>query len=327
MVDKEIGQLLHTVGIEMKKLNHPTMAELTPEQCRYYYKKGLPYFHAEKIQIGRVEDRLIDSDGYSLPIRIYTPESTSSSSSLPVLIYFHGGGWLFGDLDKDDAFCRYVAKTCQAIVVSVDYRLAPESKYPIPLQDALTATTWVFDHIASYGGDPQRVIISGESSGGNLATAASIKLRAEGKYLLHGQLLICPVLHCNFETDSYNAGYAYNLTKEKMQWFWQHYLEREEQGLEVSASPLLVEDASSLPQALIITAQLDPLRDEGAAYAEKLKQAGVPVRYLNFDQMVHSFVHMSSSSKQARKGLELVVQELNLMMNTASSQQTATPHS
>ncbi|SFS84769.1 alpha/beta hydrolase [Marininema halotolerans] len=313
MVDKDIQDLLKEIGIEMKQLNHPSLTDLTPEQCRHFYLEGLKFFKTEKIKIAHVINRTIEHDGYAIPIRIYAPET--EGEKLPILTYFHGGGWLFGDLEKDDNLCRMFVKECNVIVVSIDYRLSPEWKYPTPLKDAITSVKWIFENAIALGGNPDRIFLCGESSGGNLAAATCLKLRDEGHKLPMGQLLICPALNCNFETASYNAGYAYNLTKEKMQWFWNHYLESPDHGYDPYASPLLVDDAKGLPQTMIVTAELDPLRDEGAAYAQKLKGSNVPVTYLCFKTMVHSFLHMHARSPKAKEGLNTILHHLRIMID------------
>jgi acetyl esterase len=286
-LDSQFERLLKKIATRMKELQHPPLDLLTPEMSRYYYDEARAYFTPIPLtQTCSVERRI---GSHQIPIRIYQPEGFHN---LPVFIYMHGGGWVFGSLDSCESFCQYIAEKCKCIVISVGYRLAPEHKYPAALMDTIDAVLWTVEHISSYGGDINRLSIGGESSGANLAAAACIALHQ--KVSIHHQFLINPVTNYSFDSPSYLENYEFNLTAEKMKWFWHHYLKTSNDGKEPFASPLQVKDqiAANLPQALIVTVEYDPLRSEGEAYANKLKRNGVNVTHLQYEKLVHSFINM-----------------------------------
>ncbi|WP_128895897.1 alpha/beta hydrolase [Longirhabdus pacifica] len=290
-VHPQMDKLLQRISARMKELGHPPMSQLQPEASRFFYGEARKMFEKKREPgVTVIEKNIMRTNDPALPIVIYKPEH--SSEKLPAIVYFHGGGWVFGDVDSVDDFCSYMAKQAECIVISVDYRLAPEHQYPLPVQDAVDAVQWSYDHIAQYGGDPDRLAVGGVSSGGNLAAAAAITLQQSSTIQLAAQLLIVPVTNYDFETASYNAGYTYSLTKETMMWFWQHYLQDVKQGDEVLASPLRIKDGRGLPPTLIYTAQYDPLADDGRLYAEKLEQFGVPVQHTCYEGFVHNFTNM-----------------------------------
>ncbi|NBI29898.1 alpha/beta hydrolase [Chengkuizengella marina] len=290
-IDPQIHQLLQKIGKRMTDLGHPPISQLTPEQSRYFHREARKMFLKQREGEVTVTNKNIHRKIHpDLPVRIYHP--IQKETHLPILVYFHGGGWVFGDLDSTDDICSFLAKVAKCIVVSVQYRLAPENKYPLPFIDAVDAVKWTYQNGDVFGGDVNRIAIGGESSGANLAAAAAIKIRDSYDINLLSQLLITPVTNYGFNTSSYCEGFAYSLSKETLIWFWNHYLENEEQGKEIYASPLQVINAENLPPALIITAELDPLRDDGFLFAEKLKSSGVDVEYICYEGFVHSFVHM-----------------------------------
>jgi acetyl esterase len=207
-----------------------------------------------------------------------------------VIVYFHGGGWVIGELDTVDNPLRRIANRTGAVVVSVDYRLAPEHVYPAAFDDSYAATAWVAEHAAELGGDPERVAVSGDSAGGNLAAAVAIAARDRQGPRLAAQLLIYPVTDFDFTTESYEQnGEGYLLTKGSMQWFWAHYLGAQDLGKDPYACPARADDLAGLPPAFVATAEFDPLRDEGEAYAAKLRIAGVDVTAKRYDGMLHGF--------------------------------------
>jgi acetyl esterase len=233
-----------------------------------------------------------------IAVRTYVPEGGRPADlvglagpKLPGLVYFHGGGWARGSLETHDIVCRALANGGGCVVVSVDYRMAPEHKFPAAFEDSLAATRWVADHAAELGIDPRRLAVGGDSAGGNLAAAVALAARDEGAPALTHQLLIYPVTDYNFETPSYidNAD-GFMLTRSAMQHYWRLYLRDESDAEDYRASPLRARDFSHLPPALVITAEFDPLRDEGRAYAERLREAGTPVVYREYPGMVHGFV-------------------------------------
>jgi acetyl esterase len=239
-------------------------------------------------EVASVEDRIIPANGADIPVRIYRPDTATAAK--PVLVWFHGGGWVIGSLDGADFGCRLMTNASGCVVISVDYRLAPESKFPTAADDCYEVTTWVSEHAAELGVDPFRLAVGGDSAGGNLAAVVSQMARDAGGPPIKFQTLIYPVTHHNYDTASYaeNAE-GYLLTKSSMVWFWNHYLRSEADGRHPKASPILHEDLANLPPALVITAQYDPLRDEGEAYARRLKECGVSVESKRYDGQIHGF--------------------------------------
>lgn len=233
------------------------------------------------------EDRTIPGPAGDIPIRVYTP---AGDGPKPMIVYFHGGGWVIGDLDVCDNPVRRIANRTGAVVVSVDYRLAPEHVYPAAFDDSYAATAWVAEHAAELGGDPERIATCGDSAGGNLAAAVAIAARDRQGPRLAAQLLLYPATDFNFTTESYDQnGEGYLLTKGSMQWFWAHYLGAQELGKDAFACPARADDLAGLPPAFVATAEFDPLRDEGEAYAANLRTAGIDVTAKRYDGMLHGF--------------------------------------
>jgi acetyl esterase len=210
-----------------------------------------------------------------------------------MLLWFHGGGWVIGDLDSADPTARHLAVGASCVVVSVDYRLAPETKFPGPADDCYAATQWAIQHAASLNANPERVAVGGDSAGGNLAAAVALMGRDRKSLSLAFQLLVYPVTHCNYSTNSYqNYAEGHGLTRDGMQWFWEHYLQTSADANNPYAAPLVATDLSNVPPALVITAECDPLCDEGAAYAQRLSAAGIPTTYTCYPGMIHGFFAM-----------------------------------
>ena len=270
-------------------LNGPPLQSKSPQQARAD-RIASGHANAGVIEpVAHIEDRLIPGLAGEIPIRIYTPDG---SAPFPVLVFFHGGGWVTGNIETHDPLCRSLANRAGCIVVSVDYRLAPEYKHPAAVEDAYAATVWVADNAAQFGGDPHRLIVCGDSAGGHLATVATFLAHEnDGPKILH-QLLIYPVTNtATQETKSYlKFAEGLNLTREGMIWFRNHYIGDEADAQHLYASPLLAQDLSGLPPATVITAEFDVLHDEGRAYAERLAAAGVPVSYRCYGGMLHGFV-------------------------------------
>jgi acetyl esterase len=258
--------------------------------------------------VKQVEDRVVRAPGVSLPVRMYTPEG---SSPFPVLVYFHGGGWVLGDRDTHDATCRSLANGAGCMVISVDYRLAPEHKFPTAAEDCYAATQWAALNVAAFGGDPQRLAVGGDSAGGNLAAAVAQMASDRGAPTLTFQLLIYPVTNYAFDTQSYrdNAD-GYLLTKDSMAWFWNLYLSNDTDGQNAYASPLRGRHLQNLPPALVITAEYDPLRDEGAAYAARLREVGVAATHSDYKGMIHGFFSMPNVLDQGKKAVAEACQAL-----------------
>jgi acetyl esterase len=240
-------------------------------------------------EIAEVRERTIDGPGGRLRIRIYTPHGTGP---FPLLVFFHGSGFVLCSLDTHDGMCRNLCAGAGCVVASVDYRLAPEHKFPAGIDDCLDATRWAAAHATELGANPMRVAVAGDSAGANMAAVASLRVRDEGGPSLRGQLLLYPVTDYHTPgTPSYSENAeGYGLTRDTMKWFWAHYLNDESESTHPDASPLRARDVSGLPPALVITAQYDPLRDDGEFYAEKLKAAGVTTALRRYDGVNHGFM-------------------------------------
>jgi acetyl esterase len=283
---------------QLAALGAPPLHEQTPEVARATMAAGYA-LRPPGEDVDRVENLAIPGPNGPIPLRIYAPQS---SRALPIVVYYHGGGWVIGDLDYQDTACRYIANHTPACVVSVDYRLAPEHKFPAPFDDSYTALEWVAANAPSIGGDAGRIAVAGDSAGGNLAAAVAIKARDAGGPALAHQLLVYPVTNYSYDTPSYSENAeGYLLTRDAMRWFWDHYLNTAGEGADVRASPLRVADAAGLPSATVITAGFDPLRDEGRAYAERLRAAGVPVRHSNYESMIHGFYALAHVLEEGRR--------------------------
>jgi len=272
---------------QLAALGFPPNHTVSPEQARINAKARPRTVGPE---VAKVEQRSIPGPGPDIPVRIYTP---AGPGLFPILAWFHGGGWVIGDLDSADPTARHLAVGAGCVVVSVDYRLAPETKFPGAADDCYAATQWAIQHASQLNGDPGRIAVGGDSAGGNLAAAVSLMARDRRGPSLAFQLLVYPVTHCNYTTNSYQS-YAegYMLTRDSMQWYWDHYLKDAADALNPYAAPLMAQDLSGLPPALVITAECDPLCDEGAAYAQRLNEAGVPTTYSCYGGMIHGFFGM-----------------------------------
>jgi len=250
--------------------------------------------------VAEVRDLVIDA----LPpvfARLYRP----ASGRLPLLVYFHGGGWVMGSVAQADSFCRALANASGCAIVSVDYRLAPEDRYPAAAEDAYAATRWCAEHASALDIDAARIAVGGSSAGGNLAAVVALKARDNGEPPIAFQMLHVPVLDHDFDNGSYRTNAeGLGLTREAMRWFWDNYVPDAAKRDEPSASPLRVKDLSVLPPALVITAECDPLRDEGKLYAARLLEAGIPVEYVEYAGMVHAFTSMAAVIKTGRRGID-----------------------
>ena len=258
---------------QMAEAGMPPLNEMSPADARQA-AEGFRALAGEPEDVADVTDSTIPGPGGDIPVRIYTPAG-AGSEPLPCLIYYHGGGWVLGDIEGLDTACRALANRAGCKVVSVEYRLAPEHKFPAPLDDSYAALEWVAANAASIGVDPDRLAVGGDSAGGNLAAAVTLRARDQGGPGIRSQLLVYPVTNHDFGTPSYaENGDGYLLTRDMMTWFWDHYVTTADDGKDPLASPLQATDLSGLPRALVLTAEFDPLRDEGEAYAARLRDAG-----------------------------------------------------
>ncbi len=242
--------------------------------------------------VAAVEDRSIPGGINGIPVRIYTP---AASGPFPMLVYFHMGGWTLGDLDTADVTCRAICNAATCIVASVNYRHAPEHKFPAAVDDAYEATCWLAAHAGDFNGDATRLAVGGASSGANLAAVVARRARDQAQPRIKYQVLTVPVTNYAFDTGSYQeCAQGYGLEKATGEWFWNNYLTNPNDGENPDASPLRAKDLRNLPPALVMTAEYDPLRDEGAAYAQRLAEAGVPVTYRCYAGMIHMFLGAES---------------------------------
>jgi acetyl esterase len=281
---------------------------LSVQEARDNMLARVSTYAGEPVTLARVEDRLIPGPGGGLPVRLYWPENTGI---LPAFVYFHGGGWVVGSVDTHDHVCRAIAKQAGCLVVSVEYRRAPEFRFPAAAEDAYAATAWVASNAASLGADPARVAVGGDSAGGNLATVVCLMAREKGGPRLVYQVLWYPVTDFNFDTPSYleNAE-GLQLWREDMIWFWRHYLGDPAIADDPLASPLRAKDLRGLPPALVITAEYDPLRDEGEAYAARLREADVRVEMLRYEGMIHGFISRAALLDLGKHALDLTAESL-----------------
>jgi acetyl esterase len=262
----------------------------------------------KQIELSTIESRRIPGPAGEIPVRIYHPHGAGVK---PALVYFHGGGWVIGTLDAYDATCRELAQGADCVVVSVDYRLAPEHRYPAAPDDCYAALKWVAANAASLGVDARRLAVGGDSAGGNLSAVVSQMARDKGGPALRFQLLIYPVTDADFTRRSYvDNAEGYLLTTASMHWFWDHYVPSKSQRAEPYASPIRAADLSGLPPAWVCTAEFDPLRDEGEAYAKRLQQAGVSTTLTRFDGLIHGFVSMGLVAPKAQAAVDEAVAAL-----------------
>jgi len=272
---------------ELDSAEMEPLHELSPQRAR---ERAAAMRSGGGPAVGAVEDRTLDGPGGDLPVRIYRPEGDGPA---PTVVHFHGGGWVVGDLDGSEQFCRHLCLAADAVVVSVDYRLAPEHPFPAAVEDAVAATEWAADCQDDLGGADRGLAVAGDSAGGNLAAVAALVARdSDGPDIDH-QALVYPVVSAGDDWDSYREnGEGYFLERESMAWFEGHYFDSEFHRRNPYAFPLAACDLSGLPPATVLTAGYDPLRDEGAAYADRLAADGVAVSHHNFDDVIHGFVGM-----------------------------------
>jgi acetyl esterase len=289
--------------------NRPSVTTLTPDEAREQSRARRELINRPIEPVAHVTDLTIDGSGGPLNLRRYDP--AIHATSLPAIVFLHGGGWVVGDLDGHDPLCRQLANRVGATVFSVDYRLAPEAPYPAALDDVMSALRCVFDQAPSWHVDPSRVALAGDSSGGNLAAAAAIRWRDEGGPALAAQLLIYPVTLSAREPEGYDATLETAfLTASGMAWYSRHYLpDPDDAGLPY-ASPLLVSDASRLPPTVIVSAEVDVLCPQIWAYRDRLRAAQVPVVSLHYPGMFHGFITMSAEMEGARRALDEATNEL-----------------
>ncbi|WP_049927285.1 alpha/beta hydrolase [Halopiger goleimassiliensis] len=270
----------------------PDFSAVSAQEAREMFEQ-LRVGGTAAVDLESIEDRTIDGPHGDLDVRIYEPGSADGGGDRPLICYFHGGGWVIGSIETHDDVCRKLADETGYPVVSVDYGLAPEHPFPEGLEDCYAALEWAAASAADLGADPDRIVLAGDSAGGNLAAATALLARDYGGPDVAYQLLVYPGTGDVTRTDAYEEnGEGYFLTSDDMEWFRGHYFEREIDQGNVYAMPRRAHDLSNLPPATVITAGFDPLRDDGAAYAERLEEAGVPVSHHHYPDMIHGFFNM-----------------------------------
>lgn len=279
----------------------PQYETLTPVEARAQYDAASAGVQGDPPVPFETREIEIPGPGGALPARVYR---ATDDAALPLLVFFHGGGYVFGSLNSHDAACRHLCVEAECIVVSIDYRLAPEHRFPAAVDDAWAATRWISDHAAALGGDPTRLAVGGDSAGGNLAAVVCQLAKAEGAPGIVFQLLIYPGTDLSLSLPSHKKfGEGYLLTSNLIDWFMDHYFAPGSDRTDPRASPLFAEDCAGLPPALILSAGYDPLQDEDRAYVEKLGAAGVPVLYSHYEGMLHGFITMPGFLDKAREAL------------------------
>lgn len=291
----------HRVIEAMAALNLKPVEESTPAEARESIRTRTAALGPFP-DVAAVVDHRVPVSGGEITVRAYSPDGPGPH---PALVYYHGGGWVIGDLYTHDGLCRSITNAARCAVLSVDYRLAPESKYPVAVEDSYAALLWIVANAERLGIDRRRMAVGGDSAGGNLATVMALMARDRTGPRLALQVLIYPVTDHDLDTRSYRENATgYILTREGMRWFWNHYLASEAQGREPYASPLRAASLAGLPPALVITAEYDPLCDEGEAYAARLRDAGVPVTLTRYPGMFHGFVRLTNVLDKARTALD-----------------------
>jgi acetyl esterase len=279
--------------------------DATPAQARAAMDAATSNPLIPKHPVHAVDDRTIPGPAGAIPVRIYRP---SDAAQLPIVVWLHGGGWVIGSLDSHDQLCRQLCDDAGALVVSVDYRLAPEAKFPAAVDDSVTAWTWINSHAAELGGDPRRVALGGDSAGGNLAAVVSLIARDEHLPPPQLQVLVYPVTDYEFESPSMiDNAKGYFLETESMQWFFDHYARTRDDFADWRLSPLRARDVSRVAPAVVVTAEYDPLRDQGEAYGKRLQDAGVTAEIVRGIGVFHGFFGMHAFMPPALPAWDVAV--------------------
>ena len=317
----------------MQERGVPPTHTLSPADARHFYRERRFFTQPDAPQVALVQDLQATGPHGAIPLRLYKPLAKTSGQALPVLVYFHGGGWVIGDLDTHDTLCRELANGSDCAVVAVDYRMGPEHRFPVAVDDCYAATRWVHDNAASLGLDASRLAVGGDSAGGNLAAVVSILARdggsagiasnvgnpgtagtvanAAGALPIAFQVLIYPSTDMRRLSASHQTnGQGYMLTSDTIAYFQTHYTGDEAKYADWRASPLLCENLARLPPAFVMTAGYDPLRDEGLAYAQRLTEAGNRATHICFERQIHGFITMGRVIDEANAAVSICASEL-----------------
>ena len=313
-LDPDVAKVLELV----EKAGYPELSALSPAAARAQFDKLAPTLDAPPEAVYQAEDRRIGGPDADIPVRVYWPREPRMAAPLPVLLWLHGGGWVVGSLQSYDAVCRVLTNLADCIVVSVDYRLAPEHPFPAAPDDCAAAWRWLQANATTLGGDPDRLAIGGDSAGGNLTAATALAARDAGGTQPVCQLLIYPATAPAPDSPSHRAfAEGYLLTRRNVLWFYAHYTAGRDLSADPRFAPLVAPDLSRLPPALVLVAEHDPLRDEGIAYAERLMQAGNRVDLAYYEGQVHGFLSLSGAVHAGRQALRQAAFVLHTAFGTA----------
>ncbi len=299
----------------------PPTHTLSPQEARRLYRERRAATQPDPQNVASVQNFQAPGPHGPIPLRLYKPllpAAADGAALLPVLVYFHGGGWTIGDLDTHDSLCRQLANGSVCAVLAVDYRLGPEHRFPCAVDDCVTATYWCRDQAALLGLDRMRMAVGGDSAGGNLAAVVAISARDAGDLPLTFQLLIYPATDQRRGAASHSAnGEGYLLTRQTLDYFHDHYIPDPACDRDWRASPLLCADLGRLPEALVLTAGYDPLRDEGLMYAQRMSQNGTRSTHICFERQIHGFITMGRVIDEAHAAVAICATQLGLALRAA----------
>ena len=297
-LDPDAQTLLDVVRVA----NRPAFETVTPAEARKVYAAGRPVLAPEPMRVAEVRDLTMPGPDGPTPLRLYRPVA---GKTLPVLVFFHGGGWVVGNIETHDTVCRHLAVRAECAVVSADYRMGPEHRFPAAVEDCVAATDWVAANAAALGADPGRIAVGGDSAGGNLAAVVSLIARDRARPRLSYQLLIYPATDAGMSHPSIERfAEGYLLTRSTMRWFYDQYLRGPADIADWRVSPLRAPDLKGVAPAYVLTAGYDPLCDEGDAYARRLAEAGVPVQHRRIDGQIHGFIDKGKVIRAADAALD-----------------------
>jgi acetyl esterase len=301
-LDRDAEQVLEMVRLS----GRPSYDTLTPPEARALFLAGREVLSPDPPPVAEIRELAAPGpNGGSIPVRLYRGAAAVPGAALPALVFFHGGGWVIGDLDSHDGICRHLANAAGCAVASVHYRLAPEDKFPAAVEDCFAATRWLADSGAVLGINGGRLAVGGDSAGGNLAAVVSLLARDRGAPALRAQLLLYPAADFVAIRESHRRfAEGHLLTMTTMRWFTAHYLRRPEDAADWRASPLRAADLAGVAPAYILTAGFDPLCDEGVAYAERLAECGISVRHRHIADQIHGFLMMGRIVRAAAPALD-----------------------
>jgi acetyl esterase len=293
----------------------PPVHTMSPDEARASYRSRRSFTQPDAPEVFKVEDKVAIYGGVNVPVRVYQPHAVQSHNALPGLVYIHGGGWTIGDLDTHDVLCRSLCLQADIVVVSVDYRMGPEHKFPAAYDDTVAAFNWTVQYANELGIDATRIAIGGDSAGGNLSAAACLGLRGLAVQPAF-QLLIYPATIMWPDTTSFHTnGKGYMLTKESIAYYTENYLRNRDDAKDWRASPQLAQSHAGLPPAFVMTAGFDPLRDEGLMYADALSKAGVSAQYICFERQIHGFITMGRVMQEANTAVSLCASVLKASLH------------